>query len=144
MVPKHHQVFGLKTEVVQVLLRIFTLFVMLFYAVEASADAVVVKADEIKELLTGNTAIGNWNGTEYRQYFHANGTTIYSTRNSRSSLGKWRVDATNGTYQSLWNEGKWDSYTILRDGEDLLWLDAGQVTYSFRVLSGQQLVWSQQ
>ena len=117
---------------------------MLFYAVEASADAVTVKADEITKLLTGNTVIGNWNDTEYRQYFHEDGTTIYATRNSRSSLGKWRVDITNNTYQSLWNEDKWDSYNVIRNGSDLLWLDTDQITYSFKVLPGQQLVWPQQ
>lgn len=137
------QVFGLKTKAMQALLRILSFLVTAFYAVETSAEAMVVNADEIIKLLTGNTAIGAWNGTDYRQYFHEDGSTIYATRNSQSSLGKWRVDTTNNIYQSLWNEGRWDSYMVLRNGEDLLWLDVGKVTYSFKVLPGQQLVWSQ-
>ncbi len=112
-----------------------------FSAYKAIAAPVVLTANEIKKLLAGNTAIGKWNGREYRQYFNADGTTIYATKNTKSSLGRWGVNYKLNTYESLWNEARWDSYQVMRDGDVLFWRDADQKQYQFKVLSGQQLVW---
>jgi len=107
----------------------------------ASAEEIKLKASEIKELLTGNTALGTWNGTAYRQFFHKDGSTIYATKNNRSSLGQWGVNYTSDTYESLWNEARWDSYDVLRNGHELHWRDGDLRRYAFQILPGQQLLW---
>ena len=37
---------------------------------------VALSAAQIDSLLSGNTAVGAWSGTAYRQYFDASGTTL--------------------------------------------------------------------
>ena len=78
-----------------------------------------LSAQEIQNLLSGKTAIGQWDGKNYRQYFREDGITIYAQQGSRSSRGKWRVDTTENTYQSLWEVGGWTSYPVASDGETL-------------------------
>ena len=50
---------------------------LLVLALPAQAQSVKLKAHEIDTLLSGNTAVGKWDGTAYRQFFDADGTTIY-------------------------------------------------------------------
>ena len=57
-----------------------------------SAQSVKLTGDEIRALLTGNTAIGRWEGTKYRQFFGADGVTIFAQEGARSARGEWRVD----------------------------------------------------
>ena len=83
-----------------------------------------LSAQEIQNLLSGKTAIGQWDGKNYRQYFREDGITIYAQQGSRSSRGKWRVDTTENTYQSLWEVGGWTSYPVASDGETLYWLSS--------------------
>ena len=44
----------------------------------AHAEPVPLSAGEIKALLSGNTCIGTWRGDPYKQYFAADGSTIYA------------------------------------------------------------------
>ena len=60
-------------------------------------------ADEIQKLLDGRTALGNWRGTETRQYFASNGaTTIYLPKGGPPDEGKWKVDQAKNQYCSWW------------------------------------------
>ncbi len=109
-------------------------------SVPAWAQATQLKATEIAKLLTQNTIHGIWDGTEYRQYFGDDGLTIYATRKAQSALGKWRVNASNNTYESWWSGNNWDSYKIFLDGDDFHWLDETGKRWPFKLLPGQQLL----
>ena len=61
---------------------------LVFAAGSAMAQSVKLSADQISELLTGNTAIGVWEGVPYRQFFAADGSTIYAQAQARSTLGQ--------------------------------------------------------
>ena len=54
------------------------------------ADAVPLSAEEVAELLTGNTITGTWSGSGYDQYFADNGLTVYIPANGRIEHGRWR------------------------------------------------------
>ncbi len=97
-------------------------------------------ASEIQKLLSGKTAIGQWDGKNYRQYFREDGITIYAQEGSRSSRGKWRVNSTENTYQSLWEVGGWTSYPVAHDGETLYWVSSSLPPQSFKLVEGEQLV----
>ena len=99
-----------------------------------------LSAQEIQNLLSGKTAIGQWDGKNYRQYFREDGITIYAQQGSRSSRGKWRVDTTENTYQSLWEVGGWTSYPVASDGQTLYWLSSALPPQSFKLVEGEQLV----
>lgn len=43
-------------------------------ALSSAAQAVKLSGDEIRDLLTGNTAIGRWEGAKYRQHFGVDGS----------------------------------------------------------------------
>jgi hypothetical protein len=65
----------------------------------AAAQSVKLNEAEITILLSGNTAVGDWEGVPYRQYFDPDGTTIFAQENTRSSRGDWRVEGEE--YQSF-------------------------------------------
>jgi hypothetical protein len=73
---------------------------LVFAASGAMAQSVKLTADQIVELLSGNTAVGTWEGAQYRQYFASDGSTIYAQPQARSILGQWRVDADRDEYQN--------------------------------------------
>jgi len=73
----------------------------------AIADKKTLTAAEIKELLTGNTAVGTWIDHEYRQYFGTDGSTIYAQKNTRSSVGRWRTNSARNHYESWWERIEW-------------------------------------
>ena len=112
----------------------------------ANADERTLKALEIKDLLTGNTAVGEWLGTRYRQFFDDDGSTIYAQENTRSSLGKWRVSFAKNQYQSWWERVGWGGgYSIVVRGNVYYWVAADGTTapQAFEVLPGQQLLMKQ-
>jgi len=112
-------------------------------ATSALADPVPMLAAEIRSLLTGNTIHGTWSGDEYKQFFNADGSTIYAPRASQSTAGKWRVNEKTNEYESWWERSGWSGYGIVRDGDQLFWASTGLKAQPFRVLPGQQLVWIQ-
>lgn len=109
------------------------------------ADEKTLTADEIKQLLSGNTAIGRWIDHNYRQYFTADGSTIYAQENARSSTGRWRTNSKRNHYESWWEQSGWGAgFTIeLVDGV-YYWVSSTGTTapQSFEVVSGQQLVFA--
>ncbi len=110
-------------------------------ALAGSAQAQSVKLDghEITVLLTGNTAVGDWDGISYRQYFDPDGTTTFAQNDARSALGNWRVS--DGAYQSIWSgDPDWQGWFIMEYAGDYYWVSKTTPPTPFHVLDGQQLV----
>ena len=119
-------------------------FALLFIVIPVAAWAEPIKltGKEVRELLTGNTAIGVWVDHEYRQWFTDGGTTYYAPKNGRSSRGRWRVNDATHEYESEWNEsGYWEGYPIFRDGDQLFWEAEGIPPQPFVMVEGEALVW---
>jgi hypothetical protein len=114
----------------------FILFATLFVSF-AFAQEVQMTPEEFREILTGNTLIGEWAGSPYRQYFGENGTTMYLS-NSSESEGTWRV-ADDGKYCSVWPPSPAEAcYTVTRQGEELIWY-SGSNRYPATVVKGDKL-----
>ena len=98
-----------------------------------------LSAAEIQVLLSGHTAIG-MGGDPYRQYFDADGTTIYQPEGGPPDPGKWRIDATRQQYCSWWQRGGWSCYDMFETGEgEILWRSPGGRDYPARLVEGRQL-----
>lgn len=102
---------------------------------------VLVSGEDLVGVLSGNTAIGNWVGEDYRQFFDPSGATIYQPDGAPSgSTGEWRVNVTTGQYESLWPPFPgWDEYDVFRDGDDWFWTGAGVELSPFTIVQGDQL-----
>jgi len=99
---------------------------------------VQLTSDQIETLLSGNTTIGDWSGTGYRQYFSGNGLTIYLSAGSPPDQGKWRVNAETNRYESWWRNADWAGYTIVMTNEGYAWVN-GDSFETFVVVDGDQL-----
>ncbi len=105
------------------------------------AQSVKLTGDEIRQLLTGNTAIGKWQGVPYRQYFGDDGSTIYAQQDARSALGQWRVDDDRAEYQSIWaRDTQWEGWFVMEYAGAYYWVSKSTPPTPFRVVAGQQLV----
>ena len=121
--------------------RIFTALVAGFLAVPASAQSVKLQGYEIRALLTGNTAVGRWEGQKYRQFFGDDGVTIYAQEGARSTRGEWRVDDELQEYQSIWpNDADWEGWFVMEFGGTFYWVSKSTPPTPFEILEGQQLV----
>lgn len=118
-----------------------TLAALVASASMATAQSVKLTADEIVTLLTGNTAIGVWEGANYRQYFGQDGSTIYAQEGSRSALGEWRVDRDRDEYQSIWQrDAEWEGWFVMEYLETYYWVSKTTPPTPFEVVDGQALV----
>ncbi|MEM8979634.1 MAG: hypothetical protein AAGD04_09135 [Pseudomonadota bacterium] len=105
----------------------------------AQAQSVKLSGAEISELLSGNTALGLWEGNAYRQYFDPGGSTIYAQEGARSALGKWRVE--DDEFQSLWpRDADWEGWFVMEYAGQWFWVSKTTPPTPFEVLKGQQLV----
>jgi len=122
--------------------RLFLAVLAMFLLAGAGqAQSVKLTADEITELLAGKTASGKWEGNRYRQYFNANGATIYAQTGARSALGKWRVNAETDEYESIWSgETEWTGWFVMEYAGAHYWVSKTTPPTPFRLLEGQQLV----
>lgn len=121
--------------------RIFTALVAGFLAVPASAQSVKLQGYEIRALLTGNTAVGRWEGEKYRQFFGDDGVTIYAQEGARFTRGEWRVDDELQEYQSIWpNDADWEGWFVMEFGGTFYWVSKSTPPTPFEILEGQQLV----
>lgn len=110
-------------------------------AVPAMAQSVKLSADEIEILLSGNTAIGVWDGIPYRQFFAEDGSTIFAQDGARSALGEWRVDANLDEYQSRWpDDADWEGWFVMEYGGQWFWVSKTTPPSPFEMHDGQQLV----
>ena len=119
----------------------FAALVFLAAAPLTRADEVRLTATEIADLLRGHTAIGAWQGTPYRQYFYADGTTIYAPKGQRSIRGEWRIDPARDVYEIWWEGSGWETWGVVRREGSLYWVGPGVDGQPFTMIEGQDLVW---
>ena len=123
------------------MIRIAALAFLLTTATSASAQSVKLTAEQIVDLLTGNTAIGKWEGVRYRQFFGPDGTTIYAQDGARSARGEWRIDKKRDEYQSIWpNDQDWEGWYVMEYAGAYYWVSKSTPPTPFRVESGEHLV----
>ncbi|WP_371225068.1 hypothetical protein [Roseovarius sp. 2305UL8-3] len=99
---------------------------------------VQLTAAQIETLLSGNTTVGAWSGTGYRQYFADNGLTIYLAAGSPPDQGKWRVNTGTNQYESWWRNADWAGYTIVMTNGGYAWVN-GDTLETFEIVEGRQL-----
>lgn len=116
-------------------------FAVAFLGHPVQAQSVKLSANEIEILLSGNTAVGLWDGISYRQYFDPDGSTIFAQDGARSALGKWRVNAEVDEFQSLWpGDADWQGWFVMEFAGDWYWVSKTTPPVSFEMREGQQLV----
>ena len=106
----------------------------------AAGQSAKLNASEIEVLLTGNTAVGTWEGQAYRQYFEPDGTTIFAQNGVRSSRGEWRIDSARDEYQSIWpSDVEWEGWYVMEYLGDYFWVSKTTPPTPFKILEGQRL-----
>lgn len=121
--------------------RTLLVSVLALLTVPATAQSVKLKAHEIDALLSGNTAVGTWEGAPYRQFFASDGSTIYAQAGSRSTLGEWRIDTERDEYQSIWpRDAEWEGWFVMEYAGTYFWVSKKTPPTPFEVLEGEQLV----
>ncbi len=122
------------------MLRTFCLALPLAVIASAlNAQPVTLAADEIEGLLAGNTVVGLWSGTPYRQYFDPAGQTFYVPDGGRPERGRWRVNGETDMYESHWERSGWSSYGVSREGEVLFWVESDGDMQAFTIEPGRNL-----
>jgi len=117
------------------------LAVLLTVATPLAAQSVRLQAHEISALLINNTAVGVWEGVAYRQFFGADGSTIYAQAEAKSTAGKWRIDETRDEYQSIWpRDPDWQGWYVMEYAGDFYWVSKSTPPTPFTVVQGNQLV----
>ena len=107
--------------------------------VPLSAQAVKLQQEDIPALLSGNTAVGLWDGVPYRQYFNEDGTTIFAQEGTRSARGEWRVQGEE--YQSIWpGHAEWESRFVMEYLGDTYRVSGSTPPTPFELRPGQQLI----
>lgn len=97
---------------------------------------VEVSAADIEAALSGNTITGTWLGEPYTQFYDPEGVTTYLPESGRESQGLWRVNTETGQYESLWGGETWDTYDVLRDGDQWFWSGQGVELQPFTISQG--------
>ncbi len=121
--------------------RAFLLALAFLASPAAAQNAVKLTGDEITVLLTGNTAVGAWQGAKYRQHFGKDGITLYAQDGTRTARGEWRVDAEAKEYQSRWPGDKaWEGWFVMEWGGAYYWVSKKTPPTPFEVVEGMQLV----
>lgn len=124
-----------------ILRRLFLGLFALLIAFPASAQAVKLTGEEIRALLTGNTAVGRWEGESYRRYFGSDGVTISEADDAQTTQSEWRVDDELQEYQSLGSgEAEWEGWFVMEFGDTYYWVSRATPPTPFQVLEGEQLV----
>ena len=120
---------------------VFAVVVLCSGCGSGEGDARPVPPAEIESALAGNTIIGEWLGEDYRQFFDVDGTTIYlPVGSTRSSSGRWRVNARTGGYESWWSEPVgWEPYVVTRAGDTWYWSNDTVEASPFEIVPGNQL-----
>lgn len=117
----------------------FLLFAPLVGAVPAHAQSATLSAAEIEALLSGNTIIGTWSGTSYRQYYGPDGTTLYTPDGGRADEGQWRTNPDTNDYESWWRSTGWTPYALVKTEDGgYAWVNGDRLE-PFRVLLGRQI-----
>lgn len=109
-------------------------------ATETKSLSKALTGQEILELLEGNTAVGEWMGAAYRQYFLDDGSTIYAQEGTRSTSGRWRINFQSNHYESIWDRGDWSSYGVSAIDDKYYWIQSGIEPQAFTVVEGEALL----
>lgn len=108
-------------------------------AAPSLAANVKLSASEIEAALAGNTIIGTWSGAAYRQYFAADGSTIYLPKDGKRDEGRWRTNPETNDYESWWRSTGWTPYAMVRTEDGgFAWVNGDRLE-TFRVLEGRQI-----
>ena len=119
----------------------FAAFAFTVLASAANAQSVKLTASEIDVLLSGNTAIGLWEGVPNRQYFGDDGATIFAQDGARSARGEWRVDDVLDEFQSIWpGDTEWEGWFVMEYAGDWYWVSRATAPTPFSVVDGEQLI----
>lgn len=94
---------------------------------------------EIKAWIDGNTIVGVWAGTSYRQYFQSDGITAFKVEGVAVELGRWWVTETE--FCAWYQNGGEVCYRVVRDGDTLIWqtMSVWRRNFTAEVLDGNQL-----
>ena len=105
----------------------------------ASAMEHKLSGAEIHDWIDGNTIIGVWAGTSYRQFFQADGITVYQVAGVPVEFGRWWVTETE--FCALYVNGGQVCYRVARDGDRLIWqtMSVWRRNFTAEVLTGNQL-----
>ena len=104
-----------------------------------AAQPTQMSAAEITALLSGNTIVGSWSGTDYQQYFAADGSTVYMLGDGRRDDGQWRVNAETNDYESWWRSTGWTPYAMVRtEAGGYAWINGDRLE-PFEILNGRQI-----
>lgn len=126
---------------IQILRRFALVVGLALMATTSAAQSVKLGAEQITELLSGNTAVGAWEGVKYRQFFASDGSTIYAQPQARSALGQWRVDSVRDEFQSIWpRDNDWEGWYVMEYASAYFWVSKATPPTPFRVLEGEQLL----
>lgn len=121
------------------MIRFACVCALVLFAGVAQAQSVKLAAHEITTLLSGNTAVGKWNGASYRQYFGPDGSTIYAQDKVRSARGAWRVEGDE--YQSTWEgDAAWEGWFVMEYAGEWYWVSKTTPPTPFEVVAGEQLI----
>ena len=116
-----------------------TAAIAMFSAQSSHAGSEQLTASEINELLAGNTINGVWAGTNYTEYFSAQGQAIYIPAGGAPSEGKWRANPDTGEYESWWRSTGWTPYVIVRTEDGRHAFVNGDTLEPFTVTPGKQI-----
>jgi hypothetical protein len=111
---------------------------LIFLASLARADGARLTAAEIAQALTGNTAVGEFRGKAFRQYFHNDGSTTFRRQGEGADIGKWRTTE-NDEYCAWWARNGWSCYWMSRDGATVTWHYEDKVAYPATIVPGEQM-----
>ena len=101
---------------------------------------VQLTAPQIETLLAGNTIVGTWSGSGYKQYYGNDGFTMYVPDGGGEDDGKWRVNAETNEYESWWSSTGWTPYAIVMTNVGYAWVN-GESLEPFQVFEGKQVSW---
>ena len=84
------------------------------------ADEQRLTQQQIEQVLSGNTAVGSFGSTTYRQYFAPDGETLYVPDGGQPDPGKWRASEED-EYCSWWSTTDWVCYEMTGEGDHVTW-----------------------
>jgi len=116
-----------------------TAAIALFGFQPAQAGPDQLTADEIEQLLAGNTINGVWAGSTYVEYFSAQGQAIYIPAGGGPSEGKWRANPDTNEYESWWRSTGWTPYVIVKTDDGGYAFVNGESLEPFTVTPGKQI-----
>jgi len=105
----------------------------------AQAGEEPLTGTQIKEILSGNTVFGEQKGTPWKQYFDADGATVYISGDDAPSPGRWTVRGDH--FCSQWPPSEnWDCYKMTGADQNVTWIfEGGGDPWPAKVVPGRQI-----